>query len=105
MVEKAKEASVSSLKEMVTAILPEVETSLGVNDIVRIQVHIQHTDRLLRAALRICRVTFVVTVIAQVQIGIPEYGNQLDLLRIQIDAGYDDRIAPASRYRIPRTKI
>ena len=33
MVEKAKEASVSSLKEMVTAILPEVETSLGVNDI------------------------------------------------------------------------
>lgn len=36
MVEKAKEASVSSLKEMVTAILPEVETSLGVNDIVSV---------------------------------------------------------------------
>ena len=36
MVEKAKEASVSSLKGMVTAILPEVETSLGVNDIVSV---------------------------------------------------------------------
>lgn len=36
MVEEAKEASVSSLKEMVTAILPEVETSLGVNDIVSV---------------------------------------------------------------------
>lgn len=36
MVEKAKKASVSSLKEMVTAILPEVETSLGVNEIVNV---------------------------------------------------------------------
>lgn len=36
MMEKAKKASVSSLKEMVTAILPEVETSLGVNDIVSV---------------------------------------------------------------------
>ena len=36
MMEKAKTASVSSLKEMVTAILPEVETSLGVNEIVSV---------------------------------------------------------------------
>lgn len=36
MMEKAKEAPVSSLKEMVTAILPEVETSLGVNEIVSV---------------------------------------------------------------------
>lgn len=36
MMEKAKDASVNSLKEMVTAILPEVETSLGVNDIVSV---------------------------------------------------------------------
>lgn len=36
MMEKAKDASVNSLKEMVTAILPEVETSLGLNDIVSV---------------------------------------------------------------------
>ena len=33
MMEKAKKASVGSLTEMVNAILPEVETSLGVNEI------------------------------------------------------------------------
>ncbi len=36
MMEKAKEASVSSLTEMVDAILPEVETSLGVNEIISV---------------------------------------------------------------------
>ena len=36
MMEKAKQASASSLREMVTAILPEVETSLGVNEIVSV---------------------------------------------------------------------
>lgn len=36
MVEKAKKASASSLREMVLAILPEVETSLGVNEIVSV---------------------------------------------------------------------
>lgn len=36
MMEKAKNSSVSSLKEMVTAILPEVETSLGVNEIISV---------------------------------------------------------------------
>ena len=36
MMEKAKTASVSSLKQMVTAILPEVETSLGVNEIINV---------------------------------------------------------------------
>lgn len=36
MMEKAKKASVSSLREMVLAILPEVETSLGVNEIVSV---------------------------------------------------------------------
>lgn len=36
MMEKAKKASVSSLTEMVTAILPQVETSLGVNEIVSV---------------------------------------------------------------------
>ena len=36
MMEKAKTAPVSSLKEMVTSILPEVETSLGVNEIVSV---------------------------------------------------------------------
>lgn len=36
MMEKAKKSSVSSLKEMVTAILPEVETSLGVNEIISV---------------------------------------------------------------------
>lgn len=36
MMEKAKTAPVSSLREMVTAILPEVETSLGVNEIVSV---------------------------------------------------------------------
>lgn len=36
MMEKAKKASVSSLRDMVLAILPEVETSLGVNEIVSV---------------------------------------------------------------------
>ena len=36
MMEKAKKASVSSLTEMVNAILPEVETSLGVNEIISV---------------------------------------------------------------------
>lgn len=36
MMEKAKKASVSELTEMVNAILPEVETSLGVNDILSV---------------------------------------------------------------------
>lgn len=36
MMEKAKKASVGSLTEMVTAILPQVETSLGVNEIVSV---------------------------------------------------------------------
>ncbi len=36
MMEKAKEASVSSLTEMVDAILPEVETALGVNEIISV---------------------------------------------------------------------
>ena len=36
MMEKAKEASVSSLTEMVDAILPEVETYLGVNEIISV---------------------------------------------------------------------
>lgn len=36
MMEKAKQASASSLREMVIAILPEVETSLGVNEIVSV---------------------------------------------------------------------
>ena len=36
MMEKAKQSSVSSLKEMVNAILPEVETSLGVNEIISV---------------------------------------------------------------------
>lgn len=36
MMEKAKTASVSSLNQMVTAILPEVETSLGVNEIINV---------------------------------------------------------------------
>lgn len=36
MMEKAKDASVSELTEMVNAILPEVETSLGVNDILSV---------------------------------------------------------------------
>ncbi|MDE6845614.1 MAG: LCP family protein [Lachnospiraceae bacterium] len=36
MMEKAKTVSVSSLTNMVTAILPEVETSLGVNEIVSV---------------------------------------------------------------------
>ncbi len=36
MMEKAKGASVSSLTEMVDAILPEVETSLGVNEIISV---------------------------------------------------------------------
>ena len=36
MMEKAKQSSVSSLREMVNAILPEVETSLGVNEIISV---------------------------------------------------------------------
>ena len=36
MMEKAKKASVSELTEMVNAILPEVETSLGVNEILSV---------------------------------------------------------------------
>lgn len=36
MMDKAKDASVSSLTEMVQAILPEVQTSLGVNDILNV---------------------------------------------------------------------
>lgn len=36
MMEKAKTAPAGSLREMVTAILPEVETSLGVNEIVSV---------------------------------------------------------------------
>lgn len=36
MMEKAKKASVSSLSDMVTAILPQVETSLGVNEILSV---------------------------------------------------------------------
>lgn len=36
MMEKAKEASASSLRQMVTAILPEVETSLNVNEIISV---------------------------------------------------------------------
>lgn len=36
MMEKAKTSSASSLNQMVTAILPEVETSLGVNEIISV---------------------------------------------------------------------
>lgn len=36
MMEKAKQAPASSLREMVIAILPEVETSLGVNEIISV---------------------------------------------------------------------
>lgn len=36
MMEKAKKASAGSLNQMVTAILPEVETSLGVNEIISV---------------------------------------------------------------------
>ena len=72
---------------------------------IQIQVHIQHGDRLLRTAFGICAVAFIITVIAEIQIRIAVYGNQLDLMGILIDTGNNDRIASGSFAKIPVSGI
>ena len=52
---------------------------------IHIQIHVQHIDRHFRPALHICRITFVVSIVAQVQISVTVYGNKLAFTRVQVN--------------------
>ena len=59
----------------------------GVLSDIQIQVLIQSRYRLLRTSNGISRVNLIISIfIADIQIGISEYGNQLDLAGLQIHA-------------------
>ena len=60
---------------------------------VQVQVLVQSSDGLLRSAQGISLVDLVVLVpLADIQVGIPENGHQLDVSRILIDAGQHDDV-------------
>ena len=60
---------------------------------IHIQIGVQHTDRLLRAASRISAVALIIFIVAQIHERIPVYRNQPDLLGIEIDRSDHDRVA------------
>ena len=60
---------------------------------IQIQIQIQHADCHFRPALCIGRVTFIIGIIAQIQISITEYGNKFAFSGILINGGNHNRIA------------
>ena len=52
---------------------------------VHIEVHIEHVDRLLRPALCIGRITFIIGIVAEIEICITIYRYQFDISGILID--------------------
>ena len=59
---------------------------------VQIQVPVQHIDGLLRTAKAVGRITLLQGSVANIQKGIPVYGNHLDLLGLIVQAGHNDGV-------------